>query len=204
LREKDRDENIYRRLCDMEWRWEVTNNAEPCRLGGMGVMRIESYNATNGYDENLIAGADPELYTRIKQAGWSLHVLDTDMGIHDSGMLSFNQWWIRNIKSGFGFANGQLTGAWSKERRSAIFWGGLPIIALITMCFFPIAAFLLLLFVLKSWHIWFGPAKRAFSNDDRWLYAASCMVSKVPQLIGIVKYYMRKQNRQSATVIQYK
>lgn len=206
LREKDRDENIYRRLCDMEWRWESTDNAEPCRLGGMGLMRVSAFVKSGGYDESLIAGADPELYSRLVQDGWKLHVLSELMGVHDSGMVSFRQWWTRNVKSGFGFADGQNTGTWGRERRSTLLWGGfLPLIALIATIFLTgWALVLLFLLPLNAIRIWFSPVKREFANVDRWLYAFSCMVMKIPQFVGIVKYHWRSQSRQTASVIQYK
>jgi len=206
LREKDRDENIYRRLCDMEWRWEATKEAEPCRLGGMGVMRLSAYDASGGYDESLIAGADPELYARLANANWVLHVLKEAMGIHDSGMQSFQQWWIRNLKSGFGFANGQTTGAWGRERRSATLWGGIIPLSLIMMTIVvnSWALLLLLVYPLNVYRIWLSPAKKEFSQNDRWLYASACMASKVSQFMGIVKYYWRNYRKQTASVIQYK
>ena len=206
LREKDRDENIYRRLCDMEWRWEATKDAEPCRIGGMGMMRLSAYVSSGGYDESLIAGADPELYARLEKAGWALHVLQDAMGIHDSGMQSFQQWWTRNLKSGFGFANGQATGAWGRERRSAILWGGIIPLSLIVMTILISSWTLLLLLVypLNVYRIWVSPAKKGFSQNDRWLYASACMASKVSQFMGIVKYYWRNYMKQTASVIQYK
>lgn len=206
LREKDRDDNVYRRLCDMEWRWEATENAEPCRLGGMGVMRLTAYLSSGGYDESLIAGADPELYSRLAKADWALHVLQDAMGIHDSGMQSFQQWWTRNLKSGFGFANGQSSGAWGKERRSAILWGGsLPMATIVGMLAFSGWAFLLVfMYPLNSYRIWISSVKGEFSQYDQFLYANSCMVSKIPQFIGIVKYHWRCFTRQTSSVIQYK
>lgn len=206
LREKDRDDNVYRRLCDMEWRWEATENAEPCRLGGMGVMRLTAYLSSGGYDESLIAGADPELYSRLAKADWALHVLQDAMGIHDSGMQSFQQWWTRNLKSGFGFANGQSSGAWGRERRSAILWGGIIPLSLIIMSilFTSWALLLLLIYPLNAYRIWISPAKKEFSPSDRWLYASACMASKFSQFIGIVRYYWRSQMKQTASVIQYK
>jgi len=206
LREKDRDKNIYRRLCDMEWRWEAAESAEPCRLGGMGMMRLRAFTQSGGYDESLIAGADPELYARIEKDGWVLQVLGLIMGVHDSGMQSFRQWWIRSVKTGFGFANGRVTGAWGRERRSAIVWAGfLPLLSVLMTIFVTSWAILLLfMFPLNICRIWASPVKREFSKNDRLLYAASCMTTKIPQFIGIVKYHWCKHMNQTASVIQYK
>jgi len=206
LREKNRDENIYRRLCDMEWRWEATKNADPCSLGGIGMMRVTALTDSGGYDETLIAGADPELYNRLVKSGWVLHVLNVIMGIHDSGMLSFRQWWIRAMKSGFSFANGQASGAWERELRSAIVWGcilpAMSIVGAIVMNIWYLG--LLLLFPLNMLRIWTSPAKIEFSQYDQFLYAVACMAMKIPQCIGIAKFYWRNYTNQASSVIQYK
>ena len=204
LREKDRDENIYRRLCDMEWRWGATDNAEPCRLGGMGLMRVRAFVKAGGYDETLIAGADPELYGRLVKDGWKLHVLDMMMGLHDSGMVSFKQWWTRCCKAGHGFANSYANGAWRKDMRSAIFWAGLLPAMMILTLWLPrggyVSALVLSLYPLNTLRIWLGPAKREFSSSDRWLYANSLMFMKFAQLFGIMRFYFQKQ----LAPIQYK
>lgn len=206
LWEKDRNQNAYRRLCDMEWRWEASDNAEPCRLGGMGMIRLDAFLPSGGYDERLIAGADPELYGRLAAAGWVLHVLAEPMGEHDSGMQEFRQWWIRSVKSGFSFAQGRASGAWGKERRSALIWGGLLPLSIVA-AIMPLGGWalaILLVYPLNVLRIWLGPAKREFSPDDRWLYAAACMGMKVPQCIGLAKQFWRSRSGQAATVIQYK
>lgn len=204
LREKDRDSNIYRRLCDMEWRWEATDNAEPSRLGGMGLMRIEAFKQAGGYDENLIAGADPELYGRLAKHGWQLQVLPHMMGLHDSGMVTFKQWWTRCVKAGHGFAKGYANGAWRKDVRSAMFWAGLLPFLMLSVIGVPNGVYLSLfiagLYPLNVLRIWLGPTKKEFSSVDRGLYAAALMVMKFGQLLGILRFILHKQ----IAPIQYK
>ncbi len=206
LREKDRDSNIYRRLCDMEWRWEATDNAEPSRLGGMGLMRVVAFKEAGGYDESLVAGADPELYGRLAKHGWQLQVLPHMMGLHDSGMVVFKQWWTRSVKSGFSFANSQDPNAWRHERRSALLWGGgLPLVALLGAMTVDVRFFALLLaFPLNVCRIRASSAKQEFSSFDRWLYAGGCMLMKIPQCVGIAKFHWRKRTGQMGVLIQYK
>lgn len=206
LREKDRDSNIYRRLCDMEWRWEATDNAEPSRLGGMGLMRVAAFKQAGGYDESLIAGADPELYGRLVKDGWRLQILPVMMGVHDSGMVAFKQWWTRAVKSGFSFANSKDANAWRRERRSALAWGaGLPLAVLFGVLVVDIRYLALLLaFPLNVCRIRASGAKQQFSSFDRWLYAGACMLSKIPQTIGIVRCHWQKRSKHGVTLIQYK
>lgn len=204
LREKDRNSNVYRRLCDMEWRWEATDNAESSRLGGMGLMRVAAFKQAGGYDETLIAGADPELYGRLVKDGWQLQVLPVMMGLHDSGMVAFNQWWTRCVKAGHGFANGYVNGAWRKDVHSAVFWAGLLPVAMLLAGWLPVGRYLALtiamLYPLNALRIWFGPAKREFSGADRYLYANALMVMKFGQLLGIMRFFLQRQ----ISPIQYK
>lgn len=204
LREKDRDNNIYRRLCDMEWRWDATDDAEPSRLGGMGLMRVAAFKQSGGYDETLVAGADPELYGRLVKQGWRLQVLPVMMGLHDSGMVAFKQWWTRCVKAGYGFAKGYANGSWRKDVRSAIFWACLlPVFTLLaTLLPFGgyIALFLLASYPLNTLRIWFGKAKHEFSAADRYLYANALMLMKFAQMWGIAKFHFQKQ----ISPIQYK
>ncbi|WP_404361161.1 glycosyltransferase family 2 protein [Methylotuvimicrobium sp. KM1] len=206
LREKDRNSNIYRRLCDMEWRWEASGNAEPSTLGGIGLMRVSAFKQAGGFDETLITGEDPELYGRLVDEGWKLHVLSAPMGLHDSGMVAFKQWWIRAVKSGFSFANSLDPNAWRRERRSALMWCvGLPLAASLGAVAID-ARFLALLlaFPLNVCRIRASSAKEEFSSFDCWLYAGACMLMKIPQCIGIAKFYWRKRTGQIGLLIQYK
>lgn len=206
LREKDRDSNMYRRLCDMEWCWMATDSAVPSSLGGIGLMRVSAFRRVNGFDETLITGEDPELYGRLVADGWKLHVLSIPMGLHDSGMVAFRQWWIRAVKSGFSFANSQDSSVWQRERRSTVLWGGiLPLIALLGAILVDVRFLAMLLaFPLNVCRIRASSAKQEFSSFDRWLYAGACMLMKIPQCVGIAKFYWRKRTGHMGLLIQYK
>lgn len=204
LREKDRDNNIYRRLCDMEWHWEATDDAGSSRLGGMGMMRVDAYRQAGGYDESLIAGADPELYGRLVKDGWRLQILPVMMGVHDSGMVAFKQWWTRCVKAGYGFANGYENAVWRKNVHSALFWAVLLPVFTMLVALLPyggyVALLLLASYPLNALRIWLGPTKREFSAADRYLYANALMLMKFAQMWGIAKFLFQKQ----ISPIQYK
>ena len=106
------------------------------------MMRVEALEAAGGYRDDLIAGEEPELCVRLRAAGWKIWRLDHEMTLHDAAMLHFSQWWRRQMRSGYAFAQGaKLHGRapeshWVWESRRALIWGlGFPIVC-ITRDFF--------------------------------------------------------------------
>jgi glycosyltransferase involved in cell wall biosynthesis len=133
-RERYPDRSIYNRLCDWEWDGPA-GEARAC--GGDVMMRAAPLRATGGYRESLIAGEEPELCVRLRAAGWRIWRLNAEMTLHDAAMTRFSQWWKRNMRSGYAFAEGaHLHGAppeshWVWESRRAWIWGvWLPIVCL--------------------------------------------------------------------------
>ncbi|NIC41039.1 glycosyltransferase family 2 protein [Aquabacterium sp. A08] len=125
-REKFPERSIYNRLCDWEWDTPV-GDALAC--GGDVLMRVSALKQVGGYRDDLIAGEEPELCVRLRQAGWRIHRLGADMTLHDAAMTRFGQWWRRTVRGGHAFAEGAwLHGAaperhWVKETRRAAVWG---------------------------------------------------------------------------------
>ena len=69
-------------------------------------MRVKALEAVGGFREDLIAGEEPELCVRLRAKGWRIWRLDSDMALHDAAMNRFAQWWQRNMRSGYSFAQG--------------------------------------------------------------------------------------------------
>ena len=130
-RERFPERSVYNRLCDLEWNTPI-GEARAC--GGDAMMRAEALRQVGGYRDDLIAGEEPELCVRLRAAGWKIWRLDAEMTLHDAAMTRFGQWWRRNVRAGYAYAEGvRLHGApperhWVREWRSAWFWGaGLPL-----------------------------------------------------------------------------
>jgi glycosyltransferase involved in cell wall biosynthesis len=147
-RERYPDRSIYNRLCDWEWDGPM---GEARAFGGDVVIRANALQAVGGYRESLIAGEEPELCVRLRAAGWYIWRLGAEMTIHDAAMLRFSQWWRRNVRSGYAFAEGaSLHGApperhWVWESRRAWLWG----------VFLPLAClFCGLIFGVWGWASW--------------------------------------------------
>lgn len=134
-RERFPEASLYNRLCDAEWNTPI---GEAAACGGDALVRNAALTAVGSYDGALMAGEEPELCLRLRNAGWSIHRLDAPMTIHDAAMLRLGQWWLRARRSGFGFAQ-----VWDVTRRRgeplyareltrAVVWaGGLPLAALL-------------------------------------------------------------------------
>ena len=125
-RERHPERSLYNRLCDVEWDTPVGDTSA---CGGDAMMRLEALEKVSGFKDDLIAGEEPELCVRLRQAGYRIERLDAEMTLHDAAMTRFSQWWKRNVRAGHAFAEGAfLHGGppehhWVKECRRIWLWG---------------------------------------------------------------------------------
>jgi glycosyltransferase involved in cell wall biosynthesis len=100
-RERHPDATPYNRLCDREWNTSV---GYVDTVGGDALFRTVAFRAGGGFSADLIAGEEPDLCHRVRQAGWRIRRIDLDMTVHDAAMTRFAQWWQRNRRSGYATA----------------------------------------------------------------------------------------------------
>lgn len=98
-RERHPEASVYNRLCDLEWNTPV-GPAKAC--GGDVMLRLDAFVSAGGYNEALIAGEEPELCLRLRQAGGRIERIDADMTRHDAAILLFRAWWKRTLRGGYG------------------------------------------------------------------------------------------------------
>jgi glycosyltransferase involved in cell wall biosynthesis len=124
-RERYPEHSIFNLMCDIEWDTPI-GDAKAC--GGDAMMRIKAFLETGGYRDQLIAGEEPELCVRLRKCGWKVWRLNSEMTLHDAAITKFGQWWRRNVRSGYAFAEGSyLHGAppewhWVIESRRSFIW----------------------------------------------------------------------------------
>jgi GT2 family glycosyltransferase len=201
LREKHRNTSVYMRLCDMGW-YKPEGLINAC--GGIATYRRNVFENLDGFNASLIAGEEPELCLRIRNAGWKILNLNVDMGTHDSAMTRFSQWWTRSVKVGFGYMNGLEWGGWSKQYKSALFWGLLPFLILfLALIISNICWLLFFLYPVQMYRIFKNVSGDNLSRKDKLIYAFFCMLSKFPESQGIMIYFLNKI-RAKSHVIQYK
>lgn len=95
------EKNIYHIFTDLEWNYEKGF----CRyFGGDVLVKREALEESGGFDEDLVAGEDPELSYRIRMNGEKILRVDEDMTKHDINMSSIKSYFKRSYRSGYAYA----------------------------------------------------------------------------------------------------
>lgn len=205
LRERHPERSLYNRLCDLEWN-AVVGEVRSC--GGIVVMRISAFHAVGGFREDLIAGEEPELCVRLREAGWSIWRVTSEMAVHDAALTHFAQWWKRAKRGGHAFAEGAHLHGGPPERygirevRRALFWG---LVA-------PAGLFMLAMFDVR-W-LWLALAYPAQVLRLTWKLRTNgkpdaaraffMVLARFAEASGIVKFHWNRLLRRRTALIEYK
>jgi GT2 family glycosyltransferase len=209
LRERYRDRTIYNRLADLEWDRPA---GEALACGGIALMRVADLRAVGGFDPTLIAGEEPELCVRLRRRGGKVLRLADDMACHDAAMTRFGQWWRRSVRAGFAYAQGAWMHGAPPERhcvrqvRSNWFWGfAVPALALgLAWPSRGLSLVLLLGYIALGLRTARGARRRGMAPADARLFAAACVVGKVPQAWGQARFHALRLLGRGASLIEYK
>jgi hypothetical protein len=165
-----------------------------------------------GFKDQLICGEEPELCWRLRTAGWQIERLGWDMTEHDAAMLHWGQWWRRQARGGWAFAEGMAMHGTNRERYdvkpalSALGWGGvLPIIMLATA--WPTAGWSLILmgaYPMQMLKTSLAMRRAQYGWRDSAAYAVSCILGKFAELEGVVRFWLNRWRGKPATLIEYK
>jgi len=215
--ERHPERSVFNRLCEIEWNTPV---GEAKASGGDALMRVEAFRRVGGFNEELIAGEEPELCLRLRRAGGRIWRLGHDMTRHDANITKVSQWWGRHVRAGYAAADVSrrtaiATGGeeilFRDKLRSPLVWtagtclillGGL--LSLRPLGFASALGLLLAAYAAQSLKIAKGIRSRCRSGRSALEYGISTMLAKWPQTLGIFQCWIhRKQNRQ-AEVIDYK
>jgi GT2 family glycosyltransferase len=216
-RERFPDASIYNRLADMEWNTPV-GVAKSC--GGDAMMRVSAFQQVGGYNNDVIAGEEPELCVRLRAAGFEIHRLDHEMTLHDAAMTRFGQWWKRNVRAGHAYAEGfDRHGApperfRAKEVRSNWIWGlGIPFLSVVgtallgwlapTWLWTP-AVSAVALYTLLGFRVYRHRRRRGDLPRHARLYALFTLLGKFPQMLGQWKYRRGQRSGTRSRIIEYK
>lgn len=217
--EKYPENSVYNRMCDIEWN---TPLGETRATGGDAIFRTETFEKVGGFNEELIAGEEPELCLRIRLQGGKIWRLPQDMSLHDANLLRFSQWWRRQMRGGFAaydvwWRTNQLTqgkhALFADKIRSPILW--------ITIYFLFLFAFILLSFLsvflgltilgilfviilLQAIKIAVGIRSRARKFSWALEYGFLTLLAKIPQILGIIRAFLQLRKKQPAQIIEYK
>jgi glycosyltransferase involved in cell wall biosynthesis len=205
-RERYPNASIYNQLCDLEWDTPI---GETRFCGGDALMRVDALKAVSGFNGSLIAGEEPELCIRLRQAGWRIYRLDAEMTLHDAAMTRFWQWWKRSQRAGYAFAEGAYLHGISPEKHrvketiSIFIWGGIIPVLLLVLSFID-KWFLLGFFVylLQIFKVAINKHK-LISTRLSLFYAVFVMLAKFPQFKGIIDFILSKKTK-VREIIEYK
>jgi len=205
LRERYPEASVYNRLCDAEWATPV-GEAEAC--GGIAMMRASAVEKAGGFRETLIAGEEPELCVRFREAGWRIWRIDAEMALHDAAMHRFGQWWRRMVRGGHAFAEvSALHSAspkriWARETMRAALWSAiLPASLLLGAFVHPVFFALLLAYPAQVARLAWRDRSR---GAEALLFAAFNVLSKFAEAAGVLNYWLSRLMRRTPKLIEYK
>lgn len=197
--------SIYNQLFDLEWNTPI---GEAIACGGDALVRVKAFETVGGFCSRVMAGEEPELCVRLREAGWKIWRLDSEMTQHDAAMTRLGQWWTRAVRSGYGFAEVSRLHRrspfriWARAIPSAVFWGGLlPVLIVVGGLIHPLLLCAALLYPLEIFWI---AVRRGVTSSGVWAYAVLTVLDKFAQLQGIIKFYWRSSRGQTAPLIEYK
>ena len=204
--------SVFNRVLDLDWIYPP-GPSQFC--GGDALIRRDVLEQIGGYDENLIAGEEPEMCQRMIQQGYLILHIDCPMTGHDLAMTSVRQYWRRALRAGFAYASVSQrfrntdSPLWREDskrnlvRGSALLLG--PVLAIIASLYLrawiPVMAavfgFLLL--------IAYTAARISWKKAD-WgtsvLYGVHSHLQQIPIFFGQLKYLVRRNRERS--LIEYK
>jgi GT2 family glycosyltransferase len=204
-REIHPEASIYNAMCDHEW-YRPAGPIVAC--GGDMLVRSEAFDAAGGFNPAVIAAEDDEFCLRVRMAGYRLMRIPRNMTVHDADMHRFSQWWKRSVRNGHGFAQlGALHGSHLSRERARVYVFGLmlPAVALAGL----VTNSWVLMGVLALYTGSYASALRGLLRDGiapgvAWRFAGFLTLSKIPNLVGMATFALRRLRGRSMRIIEYK
>lgn len=204
-RERHPRASIYNTLADQEW---DTPHGDTMACGGDALMRREAFEAVNGFRSTLIAGEEPELCIRLREIGWKIWRLDSDMTVHDLAMFRFGQWWRRMERAGNGMTEvwwlhrRSPAGIWGRETASAAFWGLiLPVFVVAVAVVHPVFIAAAAVYPLQVARI---ALKQRYSSNVPVAYALLTVLGKFAACQGLLRFFWLRLRGEKPRLIEYK
>jgi glycosyltransferase involved in cell wall biosynthesis len=215
-RERFPDASIYNKLADMEWNTPV---GVVKASGGDAVVRVAAFEAVGGYNPAVIAGEEPEMCIRLRQAGWTIHRIDAEMTLHDAAMTKFGQWWKRTIRGGYAYALGNSIHGGApeffrvRELKRIVRWAIWPIFltlaaVALTAVFAPrctwAGVLVLVVYPLNALRTARGRVRRGDSWKDSLIYGGFVTLGRFPEFVGVRRFQADQRSGRTMTIIEYK
>lgn len=212
-REIHPEESVYNRVLDLDWIY-APGVVEAC--GGDVLMRCSALREVNGYDDQLIAGEEPELCRRLRARGYSILHIDHPMTCHDLQIMRWGQYWTRARRSGYAYAevsdrfrhsNDPLWAADSRRSLTrALAWTGTLAVAAVACLRFgalPLLLWLTVFLALSVRSAW----KARWKNSNPvtlFLYGIHSQIQHLPICVGQLQYMLDKKAKRQRNLVEYK
>ena len=212
-REIHPEASVFNRVLDLDWVYEP-GFTEFC--GGDVLVRRKALLETGGFDEELIAGEEPELCRRLRARGYMILHIDHPMTGHDLQITKWSQYWKRATRAGHAYAEVSERyrksddPSWTSERKGNLIRGSFGPISLLVASslsvrfgFLPFALWLTVLLLASVRSAW----KARWKKNSAWillLYGIHSHVQHVPILVGQMQYELDKRQGKPQKLIEYK
>jgi glycosyltransferase involved in cell wall biosynthesis len=208
------EHSLYNRVLDLDWIYAA---GETMYCGGDALFRCSVLEETQGFDEMLIAGEEPELCRRIAALGSTILHVDHPMTGHDLAITRWRQYWKRSTRAGHAFAEvserlqNQEYPFWSDEsrrnRNRALFLLGLCFAGIAGSVwlanFLPVlfvGLFFLVLAVRSAW-------KARWKSKD-WValffFGVHSHLQQIPIYYGQLQYRRSRRRGERVRLLEYK
>lgn len=200
LSERSPESSIYNRMCAVEWHGPAGPIENMNGLGGIMIVRASAFRQVGGFNEQAIAGEEPDLGVRLGLAGFSVIKIDYPMATHDAQMHHFRQWWTRAVRNGHSLAHRYASHGRTRfrdgrrELRSALFWGFLLPLAILLLLWPTRGLSLLFLggYLVLGWRIYRHYKGQGHSSGDALLMARFLVYAKFAEFLGAVRYCLNR------------
>jgi glycosyltransferase involved in cell wall biosynthesis len=201
VRERDPGLSVYARLYEIDFDLHF-GQSNVC--GGMGMMRVRALQDAGGFNTDMRGFEDFELSSRVRRAGWRVVRLNAEMALHETGMVTARHWWRRQIRTGYVRGQEVVLPATLAERSSARenlsiwFWAlAVPSLSVALASITRGASLLLLIAYVVLFARIYRRHRSSLTAADSALYAATCVLGKFPQVLGLARFHLERLIRRT-------
>ena len=207
------EKSIYIRVLDLDWVY-APGIVEAC--GGDVLMRRSALIEAGGYDEQLIAGEEPELCRRMRTRGHLILHIDHPMTGHDLHITHWSQYWKHARRAGYAYAeisdrfHSSEDPFWRADARRSLvlgcFWSlslAIALTASLRFSYLSLTVWLCLFLIFSARSAWRARWKKS-SLAALFLYGIHSQLQHLPICIGQMQYSLDKRGGKKRNIIEYK